>query len=678
MKQIKLWNNIVLLLILVTNFSAIAQEDAGVSLISGPTGIVCKTTFSATITLENFGSNPITSANILYNIDGAPNSTKAWTGTISPGQTVDVIISGLSAPVGTHVFNASTNLPNGGADANSSNDLSSSNFEVSAQITYSTTVSNATCGNMDGSIVVNVSGGVGSFQYSDDGGATFQTGNSFSSLGLGQYTIIAEDANGCRKMSNENVLNNGGPSILTVNGTNPKCYNEASGTIAIAASGTGMTYSINDGLTYQSLAYFPNLTAGFYSVFVKDNAGCEAFQYITLSNPDPITTIVFGNDANCNSANGSTSVIADGGASSFSYQWDDPSNQTTTSANNLSVGLYHVTVTDGDGCSVKDSVFINNINGPRITTQSSSLLCANDMSGSATANVSGGSAPFLYAWNDGSSQTTQQAVGLAAGTYEVIATDLNGCKGIGVAYVTEPSVITGTIIGQNTSCGESNGVAIMQLSGGTFPYFYAWDNPSNDTTAVLTNLIAGTYSINATDANGCSFSSSIFILGSTPMVLSDSINHESCAGMFDGDATIFISGGNAPFDILWSNDSTDTLISNLGSGQYSVTVTDADGCMVDHSISIVAESSECIIIPTAFSPNSDGKNDFFVIKGIESSKIVGVEVFNRWGEVVYQNTNYLNDWDGKYNEVDLPVGSYHCIIAIDEENYYLGPITIIR
>lgn len=673
----KFWQLSVLALILLSIRSN-AQEDIGVTTISNPNGIVCSLSFSAIVTIENFGANDVTSADILYNIDGGANSTKSWVGTLTPGGTVDLVITGLSSTEGAHTFNATSDLPNGAVDVNLTNDAASSNFTISTPITYSSSIINATCGNDDGSIEITASGGAGTLQYSSDGGNTFQAGNVFSGLGLNQYTVVVEDANGCRKMTNETVLADGGPSISTINDNDPLCYNDNSGFMVVAATGTSLTYSKNGGQTYQSSPLFSNLTAGFYSVFVKDNAGCETFQNVTLTNPDQITTIVFGNDASCNATNGSTSIIANGGAGSFTYQWDDPSNQTTPSAANLGVGFYHVTVTDGNDCSVQDSVYINNTNGPQVTITSTDVLCNGEGSGTALANVAGGTPPYLFQWNDGANQTTQTATNLTIGSYDVVATDVNGCEGVGSTNIGEPTTVVGSMSGYNTSCGENNGVGVIQLIGGTSPYTYLWDVSVNDTNATILNLEAGTYTVEAWDANNCLYTDSIEILGSEKMVITDSVNHESCAGMNDGSMLISVSGGVLPYEILWSTGATDTLVENIGSGQYSLEVTDADGCVIESQLSIVTESSECVIIPTAFSPNNDGKNDFFVLEGIENGKAVSIEIFNRWGDIVYQNVDYQNDWDGQLSGKDLPAGSYHCIIMVEEENQYMGPITILR
>ena len=106
-------------------------------------------------------------------------------------------------------------------------------------------------------------------------------------------------------------------------------------------------------------------------------------------------------------------------------------------------------------------------------------------------------------------------------------------------------------------------------------------------------------------------------------------------------------------------------------------ITDAAGCMQNESITIASESSNCLIIPTAFSPNNDGKNDVWLIEGLDVTLENNVEIYNRWGALLYQNAAYQNDWDGKINGKDLPTSGYFYIVTISEQTY-TGPLAIIR
>ncbi len=676
MKQILLFP------LLITVFSCFGQVDVGISSINAPAGNICPGSITPSITLENFGTTSLTTVEILYNIDGAPNSSYSWSGSLISGGTINVTLPSFSSTVGAHTFNALTNAPNGTTDGNILNDDGSENFTITPGINYTATVSNSNCGATDGSIIINATGGTGTLQYSVDAGATFQVSNSFLNLGLGAYNIVIEDANGCKTLGIENVLSNGGPSIVTINNNQPSCFGIDDGSIVIAANGGGLTFSIDGGANYattspETLGFFQNLAPGSYSVYVKDSTGCETFQVITLAQPDPINTLIFGNNAGCGASNGSASVLASGGDGNFSYLWDDASNQASSSASNIPAGLYHVTVTDGNFCSVVDSVFIGNNGGPSISLVSSNTLCYNDSSGQITANISGGTAPYTYLWDDGTNQTTATATGLHVGTYLCQVTDNNGCMAFGNASVNEPELLTGNLSVIQASCGNNNGLIISTISGGTSPYTYQWNDGNNQITSVAVNLATGQYTIDVTDANGCVFSTMEEIFSSDSIFVTSIVTNSSCNTSADGGVEITVNGGSPPYSIDWSTGDTSLRVEDLPAGNYSVQIADAAGCVNNESINIASESSNCLIIPTAFSPNNDGKNDVWFIEGLDVTLENKVEVYNRWGALLYQNAAYQNDWDGKINGKDLPSSGYFYIVTITEQTY-TGPLAIIR
>ena len=173
MKQILLFS---LLIIVLKGFG---QVDAGIIAVNSPTGNICPGSITPSVTLENFGATTLTTLDILYNIDGAPNSSYVWSGSLITGGTTNVTLPDLSLTVGVHTFNVATNSPNGMTDGNTLNDDGAENFTITPAINYTATVSNSNCGATDGSILINASGGTGTLQYSVDAGVTFQGSNSF-------------------------------------------------------------------------------------------------------------------------------------------------------------------------------------------------------------------------------------------------------------------------------------------------------------------------------------------------------------------------------------------------------------------------------------------------------------------------------------------------------------------
>ena len=166
------------------------------------------------------------------------------------------------------------------------------------------------------------------------------------------------------------------------------------------------------------------------------------------------------------------------------------------------------------------------------------------------------------------------------------------------------------------------------------------------------------------------------------------ITNASCPEMLDGDIYIQAIGGINPYSFLWSNSETTSFLQGISAGEYVVRLTDANECELEDSVMITSIHPECLEIPTGFSPNQDGTNDYFEIGVIEpSSQIllelypdIIVEIFNRWGEMVFRSEKgYPSPWDGTFKGRDLPIDSYHYIIDLNNGTKpIVGNISIVR
>ncbi len=225
-------------------------------------------------------------------------------------------------------------------------------------------------------------------------------------------------------------------------------------------------------------------------------------------------------------------------------------------------------------------------------------------------------------------------------------------------------------------CTESNvGYIHLAVTGGTPSYHYHWNN-TNDNIALQDNLLPGTYIITITDANQCQLIDTFNIIFNP--ILSATINFDPQTHI----AGVNIIGGIAPYQYLWSTNATDSIVIITQSGHYSVTITDKAGCTAIAESNINTE----FIIPTVFTPNNDNVNDKFEIKGIEAYSIVQIQIFNRWGDKLFEfsgsGMEYLNpsvQWDGKYKGKDLPMGTYLFIIDLfNGEEPFVGNVSILR
>jgi gliding motility-associated-like protein len=437
---------------------------------------------------------------------------------------------------------------------------------------------NVSCnGGANGSISVSMSGATTPpFTYAWTPASAGNTA-TVTNLPAGNYTATVTDANGCVSTITQTITQ---PAPLTVNPTytNVGCYGGSSGTATgTAAGGTGpYTYLWMPGAyTTSSISSLP---VGTYSVTVTDSKGCTASASAAISQPPVLAISSASVNASCGMSNGSASVTGSGGFAPYTWSWSN--GQTGPSATGLAAGTYTVTITDLNFCTMTAPVTVGNTAGPTATiTTYNNPLCFGVNNGNATVAVSGGTGPFTYLWNNG--QTTATATNLVAGIYSVIVTDALGCSATANITLTQPTALVVNAVSTNPVCfGNSNGTATASSLGGTAPYSYVWTSAGSPTTATVSGLPAGMYTVTSTDANGCIQTASVTL--SNPPTISTTITPVmvSCNGGCNGTALATPSGGFAPYTYLWNNPSAQTTATATGlcAGSYTVSVTDAHGC----------------------------------------------------------------------------------------------------
>ncbi|MPM79144.1 hypothetical protein SDC9_126177 [bioreactor metagenome] len=195
----------------------------------------------------------------------------------------------------------------------------------------------------------------------------------------------------------------------------------------------------------------------------------------------------------------------------------------------------------------------------------------------------------------------------------------------------------------------------------------------------MSNAETGYYTVTVTDDHGCDKVATYHIGTMSEVMISSSVVQVSCSDNADGQIYISVSGGAGNYSYLWSNALTTQQISNLESGTYSVTVTDNNGCVKVMDFTLPESETACINIPSSFTPNSDGKNDTWVINNIELYPGHRVQIYNRWGNLLYEESPYNTPWDGKFNGNPLPAETYYYIIDLNNgQEAFTGTVTIIR
>ncbi|HRS39894.1 MAG TPA: SprB repeat-containing protein, partial [Bacteroidia bacterium] len=438
-----------------------------------------------------------------------------------------------------------------------------------------------------GSASINVTGGQAPFtyQWSPGGG----TGVSATGLQAGNYTITVRDRNNCQSSVVVEITERA-PLSQNIQSTDIACNGGNTGTATVTASGgtTPYTYSWSNGAGNAATASL--LVAGNYTVTVTDAHGCTSTQSVAITQPPALTASITSNQpVSCyGGSNATTTVTAGGGTAPYDYSWS-PSGGMLSTATGLAAGSYTVTVRDANNCIRSVPVTITQPNALLASVGSTTnVSCNGGQNGTASTNVSGGTAPYQYVWSP-IGTTTANVTGLAAGSYSVSITDARGCQTVTAAIIQEPPLLQTTVLAPvDVSCyGGNDGSATIVATGGTTPYTYNWSAGGSVSTSA-NGLPAGSYTVTVTDANACSNTALVVInqpalLSATPTVQ----NSPLCYGDNSGAASVSVSGGTGPYTYQWSpSGGTDTLASFLPAGIYTVAIRDANGCTSTASATI--------------------------------------------------------------------------------------------
>jgi hypothetical protein len=519
-------------------------------------------------------------------------------------------------------------------------------------------VQQASCYQDNGIMTVIPSGGTSyTYQWLTTPVQTTATGTGLA-YAFNSYCIITDVASGCSIIDTVVVPHSKGlKANFTVptyaGGVHIRCYGESNGSASVSVTGADgpFTFLWSNGATTSSVT---GLAAGTYTLTIS-NGGCTLISMVTLKQPALLTATASATAAGCGASNGTVTVNATGGKGAYTYTWNTIPVSTTKTVTGLPAGVYTVTVGDANGCTATASATVTGLSGLTVTAATTNVSCFGGTNGSAIPTVTGGTAPYTYAWSHGPTNKNQMA--LAAGTYTVTATANNGCTGSVSITISQPTAMAAIASSTPASCnGGNNGTVSVSASGGTPPYTYSWNTAPIRTTATATGLKKGTYTCTITDSKGCIKFATAIITEPVAIVISISKTNVTTFGGNNGTATANVTGGVNPYTFIWSNGQTMQTATGLIAGTYTVTVTDFNGCTKTKSVNITQPVARMAFntatdIHSVVYPNpSKGK----VVVSFDETvmETVTVEIINVTGERVYKSHLNVDDHNRSF-EMDL-------------------------
>lgn len=564
-----------------------------------------------------------------------------------------------------------------------------------------TTTDNICFGDCSGTASVDVSGGSSpySITWLTAGGTVIASGiDSLGGLCGGDYLLHVVDANGCVN-DVPFTIGQGVPFDAGLIFTGETCLGPCDGTASIVPTGGSGTISITwtdpGGTIYATdTVQVSGLCSGTWSVTLADTLGCDSTFLFSVLPYAPIVPDENVTNVSCFGAcDGEIVLNASGGIGSLSYAWTPvpPNGDGTTTASDLCPGPWGVTITDAVGCDTTLAFIITEPPELLITVDAvidASCATAND--GSIAIAITGGQPGYLVTWSGpgGFSSNDEDIAALFPGPYTVIVTDAGGCSATANASVAALSTIVADAGADTVFCAGDP--VVLDGSGTVGATGFAWADASSNTVGTsevvtLTGLPPGTHVFTLTASDPpCSATDQVSITV-LPLPVAD-------AGP---DVTIFIGDeatlGGAPTgppgsSYSWSPDSllNDPAVANpqaspAQSTWFTVLVTGPNGCSALDSVFV--EVVPDVVIPSGFTPNGDGWNDTWQIDFIDLFPACEVEIYNRWGELLFSSVGYGTPWDGTYKGGYVPVGTYYYVVKLNDPDFpepYTGPLTVLR
>jgi gliding motility-associated-like protein len=520
-------------------------------------------------------------------------------------------------------------------------------------------------GGNNATIQATASGGIGNMNYNIQPNNINNVTGIFTGLSAITYTITATDLNNCSVTTTVTVTQPTPLQISQIITTIPTCVPGGDASCTITANGAtpGYTYNINGG-AYQASNIFNNLSVGTYTIIVKDANNCTLSSIVNIVTPNPpvITSVTMVN-ATCNpGCDGTLTLTSANGTGAHTYSINGGAYQVPNVFAALCAGSYTLTVKDASGCTASSVAVVTTYVGPvLVNTAVTNVFCNNGNNGTITLSVTGGNGPINYVLLPNNiNNNTGAFTGLAAGIYTITGTDIYGCTLSTVVTITQPATLVfGNVVATSSLCfNAANGIIACPTIGGTQPISYVISPAGNFVPPSAFNGLLGnvTYTITATDANGCSTSTTAFVPEPSPVVINSITNTPvTCNGQSNGTLNATASGGTGliSYTLLPNNITNITgAFVNLAGNTYTIVVTDANGC--------TATSTSFLFEPTAITITNATATDIICFGQINGT--VSVNAVGGTNPLSY-NLQPLNITNGNGNFTGLPQNVYTVTIT---------------
>lgn len=449
------------------------------------------------------------------------------------------------------------------------------------------------------------------------------------------YTVTVTDMQGCTGTESRE-LDNPAEIEPTIELTNALCNGSADGianVVSVANNQGTVSYQWDVAALSQTTAEADSLSAGSYAVVVSDAMGCSVQEVVEVGEPDPILTDFETVDNDCfGAAVGSIDVTVTGGIPGFNYTWSNGAS--SAKLTDLEADLYHVTITDQNGCKKLDSVMVEQPDSVLTNISVDDVSCFGMEDGRISLNPEGGTPPYLYSLDNQDFFGSSTLIALGAGPYTVYIRDAKDCIYERDVAIFQPPAISVEILANNLSedelmIGEGE---VVQLDG-------LVDNGIGNISYFWEASYCGTLS--CADTSDCDVDMLCQMPVSTP------------------DYTV----------------------------DYYLTVQDENGCEAEDHLQIHVKKERVVEVPTGFTPDGNNNNDRLVVHGKSGTMVNVFQVFDRWGELLYEDFDVtINDttrgWDGTFKTQDMPSGVYVWYVEVTYADgmteSFKGETTLIR